>query len=194
MALQRYPRCGDAAKFDRLDDCMQNVFLVGMPSSGKSTLGKLLATELGYSFLDLDQSIVEDQQRSIPEIFSTFGQTYFREVESRILKAVPAHQRLLIATGGGAPCFYDNMDFILNNGIAIFLDVPAAELASRIRKHAVDDRPLLSGLSDLEKDLQQKLEVRRSFYSRANLTVTPDVDLKTLAKRILPLTQLSTKE
>lgn len=157
---------------------MRNIFLVGMPSSGKSTLGRRLAKELGYTFVDLDQLIVTDQDMSIPDIFSSFGEPYFREVENRLLQSLPVNSSLLVATGGGAPCFYDNMDFILRSGLSIFLDVPAGELAARIRAHARDDRPLLSGLADLESELRKKLEERRQFYSRAHLAVSPDTDMR----------------
>ncbi len=149
-----------------------------MPSSGKSTLGRRLAKELGYTFVDLDQLIVADQDMSIPEIFSRFGEPYFREVENRLLQNLPVNSSLLVATGGGAPCFYDNMDFILRSGLGVFLDVPAAELAARIRAHAKDDRPLLSGLADLEAELGKKLEERRHFYSRAHLTVSPGTGMR----------------
>lgn len=157
---------------------MRNIYLVGMPSSGKSTLGRRLAKELGYQFVDLDQLIVADQDMSIPEIFSKFGEVHFREAEKRLLQALPANNSLLVATGGGAPCFFDNMDFILESGLSVFLDVPEEELAARIRAHAHDDRPLLSGLSDLEAELRKKLGERRPFYSRAHLTLTPGSDMK----------------
>lgn len=166
---------------------MRNIYLVGMPSSGKSTFGKLLANELEYVFVDLDQLITDDQQMTIPEIFSAYGEPHFREVESRLLKGIPADSRRLIATGGGAPCFFDNLDFIRRSGLSIFVDVPVDELAARIRRHARDDRPLLSGLSDLEAELRQKLEHRRPFYSQADLTITPDIDPGTLARSLSAL-------
>jgi len=156
---------------------MRNIYLIGMPSSGKSTLGRQLAHKLGYTFVDLDEMIVMDQGRSIPEIFSTEGESYFRDVESRLLKSIPINHQLLIATGGGAPCFFDNMDYIGQAGISVFVDVPVSELASRIRAHAKDDRPLLSGLSDLEAELSRKREDRIKFYSRADLTISPDMQI-----------------
>ena len=91
---------------------MKNIFLVGMPSSGKSTLGRRLARALGYRFADLDKLIVQDQKRTIPEIFASEGEDYFRKVEQRILRATQQNRSLVVATGGGAPCFFDNMDFI----------------------------------------------------------------------------------
>src|SRR5690606_40196674 len=105
---------------------MRNIFLVGMPSSGKSTLGRRLAKELGYTFIDLDQMIVNDQDLSIPDIFSKYGEDYFREVESRLLKSIAPNQQNFVATGGGGPCFFANLDYILESGDRFYLDVRVA--------------------------------------------------------------------
>ena len=83
---------------------MRNVFLIGMPSSGKSTLGRRLAKALEYRFVDLDHLIESDQQMSISDIFARLGEAHFRETESRILQSLLSDQGLLVATGGGAPC------------------------------------------------------------------------------------------
>lgn len=147
-----------------------------MPSSGKSTLGRRLAKELGYTFIDLDQMIVNDQDLSIPDIFSKYGENYFREVESRLLKSIAPNQKYLVATGGGAPCFFDNMDYILESGVSVYLDVPVEELAQRIKEYAKDDRPLLSGLTDLETALAAKLAERVKYYSRAHLTLDSETN------------------
>lgn len=166
---------------------MRNIYLIGMPSSGKSTLGRRLAKELGYTFVDLDQLIVSDQDLSIPDIFSQFGEKHFRAVEERLLKNLPVDKSLLVSTGGGAPCFFDNMDFILESGVSIFLDVPVEELAQRIRSHAKDDRPLLSGLADLEAELRDKLKERIRFYSRADLTLSPETDMRDFLRSLYEL-------
>jgi len=167
---------------------MKNVFLVGMPSSGKSTLGRALAPQLGYRFVDLDTLIAQDQGKDIPAIFSECGESYFREVEKRLLQNILPGQGLMVATGGGAPCFFDNMDFILRSGISIYLEVPVDELARRIQAHNQDDRPLLSGITSLEAELARKLESRKKFYTRAHLTVRPETspdELLSLISRLL---------
>ncbi|MCE7039527.1 shikimate kinase [Dyadobacter sp. CY312] len=151
---------------------MRNIILVGMMSSGKTTLGKKLARQLGYRFIDLDKQIEHDQGMDIPSLFSQKGEAYFREVESRILKQIIPNNRLVVASGGGAPCFFDNMDFIKKSGISIFLDVPANELAKRISNHGKDDRPILSGVVALESELSKRIEDRRPYYSRADITIT----------------------
>jgi shikimate kinase len=165
----------------------KNIFLIGMPSSGKSTLGRKLAKLLNYQFIDTDKLIVEDQQMSIPLLFSSKGEDYFREVESRILKTILPNQRYVIATGGGVPCFFDNMDYVKATGISVFLDLPVCVLAARIENHGKDDRPLLSGLSQLEEELTRKYEQRLPFYSRADLTVPGELSVNKLHQLVTPL-------
>jgi len=166
---------------------MKNIFLVGLPSSGKSTLGKKLARILNYRFVDMDKLIEKDQNMTIHEIFSQKGEPYFREVESRILKDTIENRKVVIATGGGAPCFFDNMDFIKRCGISIFLDVHHTELAKRIQNHGKDDRPLLSNAASLESELKQKYLQRLPYYSRADFTISGDADASQLAKIVNPL-------
>lgn len=153
---------------------MKNVFLIGMPSSGKSTLGRKLARALNYRFVDLDKLIVKDQKKTIPELFKENGEDYFRVVESRLLHQTRPNQWLVIATGGGAPCFFDNMAFIKSNGISVFINVSPAELAHRILQHGKDDRPLLSGVTQLEHELDLRLQNRLPFYTQADFTVTSE--------------------
>ena len=163
---------------------MKNIFLVGMPSSGKSTLGRRLARALDYRFVDLDKLIVENQNQTIPEIFRGKGEGYFREVERKILQETTPDRRLVVATGGGAPCFFDNMDFIKANGLSIFLDVPPRELAKRILNHNKDDRPLLSGIENLEAELTQRRAERLPFYEKADLTVSQKMSVPELVQMI----------
>ena len=165
---------------------MKNVFLVGMPSSGKSTLGRRLARRLNYGFVDLDKLIVEDQRHTIPEIFAQEGEAYFRKVEQRILRAVPPNQSLVVATGGGAPCFFDNMDFIKESGISVFLNVVPPELAARILNHNKDDRPLLSGVSNLRDELAARLAIRLPYYSQADFTITHKTSLPEIVALVRP--------
>jgi len=166
---------------------MRNIFLIGLPSSGKSTLGKKLARILDYRFVDMDKLIEKDQQMTVHEIFTQKGEPFFREVESRILKSTIENRGVVIATGGGAPCFFDNMDFIKKSGISIFLDVHHVELAKRIQNHGKDDRPLLSGATSLENELEQKYIQRLPYYSQADFTISGDTDVSKLAEVVQPL-------
>lgn len=163
---------------------MNNIILVGMMSSGKTTLGKKLAKLLSYRFVDLDKLIENSENMSIPEIFAEKGEPYFREIESKILKQTLPNKRIVLASGGGAPCFFDNMDYIKSIGISIFLDVPADELANRIVNHGKDDRPMLSGVTDLTKELQLKIDHRRTFYERADLKIEGVIEPDDLLKLI----------
>lgn len=156
---------------------MKNIILIGMMSSGKSTLGKKLSRSLGYKFVDLDKLIERDQGSDIPSIFSQKGESYFREVESRILKEVPPNNSIVLAAGGGTPCFFDNMKFIKNLGVSIFLDVPAADLAKRIENHGKDDRPILSGAASLELEIKRRIEERLPFYSQADFIIKGEIDV-----------------
>lgn len=166
---------------------MKNIFLIGMPSSGKSTLGRKLARTLNYRFVDLDKLIEKDQNNSISQIFATKGEGYFREVERRILLDTKPDHWLVVATGGGVPCFFDNMDFIKKNGLSIYINVPPNELAERILKHGKDDRPLLSGITELEKELRERLRVRQPFYSRADYVLDHhDISIKNLVEILKP--------
>ncbi|MBD2704960.1 shikimate kinase [Spirosoma sp. BT702] len=152
---------------------MKNIFLIGMPSSGKSTLGKRIADTLHYRFLDTDKLIVRDEGRSIADIFAQSGEAYFREAERRLLRTIRPGGNVVVSTGGGMPCFHDNMAYINATGVSIFLDVPVDVLVRRILAHAQDDRPL-NNPSDpnLQMVLEQRYLNRLPFYQQANVTVS----------------------
>ncbi|MDX5420890.1 MAG: shikimate kinase [Hymenobacteraceae bacterium] len=150
------------------------IFLIGMMGSGKTTLGKQLAERLGYPFVDLDVYIEQQAGKTIAELFEQEGQEAFRRRERKALEAVAQeYERGVVSTGGGAPCFFNNMDFINGQGVSIFLDVPVEELAGRLRASDLQMRPLLAGKTEaaLKAFLVETLEHRRQFYERAKHTV-----------------------
>lgn len=150
----------------------KKIFLVGMPASGKSTIGTLLAKQLEYDFIDLDKIIVENEGLSISDIFHSKGEDYFRQVESKyLLDLIDRKQGFILATGGGAPCFFDNMNAMNSSGITIFLNVSAKDLYRKLSKKGVNKRPLLKGISkdDLFEELQRKLEYRKKFYEQSQI-------------------------
>jgi shikimate kinase len=151
---------------------MKNIFLVGLPSSGKTTLGKQLARHIRYRFVDTDVLIVKQEGMSINEIFAQKGEPYFRQAEARILRAIRPDSKLIVATGGGIPYFHDNMAYIKENGISVFLDVAPEEIVERIQRHSSNDRPTYQKQdTQLLENLQQKYRDRLPFYSQADFTL-----------------------
>ena len=152
---------------------MKNIFLVGMPSSGKSTLGKRIAYALQYRFVDTDRLIVRQERgRSIADMFAQLGEMYFREAERRVLRTIQPGGSLVVSTGGGMPCFHDNMNYINATGVSVFLDVPVSVLYKRMVAHAQHDRPLYNPSDpDLLRSLQQRYEARLPFYAQANIII-----------------------
>jgi shikimate kinase len=156
---------------------MKNLFLIGMPSSGKTSLGKLLAQRLNYGFMDLDSVIVENEKASIADLFREKGEAYFRQAERQALRQIQPDSSLVVSTGGGTPCFFDNMDFIQRNGLSIFLEVSTGELLRRLKSSRKNERPLIN-LEEEERTLldalDKKYRNRLSFYQRAHFTIKDD--------------------
>jgi shikimate kinase len=150
------------------------VFLVGLPGSGKTTLGKQVAEHLQTAFLDLDKEIEKTNFKKVEDIFSEKGEPYFRKLEKAELeKFCVSALGFVMATGGGAPCFENNMEMMKKSGLVIFLDVTAKEISSRILKQSLN-RPLLKHETpDSMKDRIEFLRSQRiSFYRQAHHTVS----------------------
>lgn len=164
---------------------MKNIFLIGMPSSGKSTLGKRIADALHYRFLDTDRLIVREEGRSISDVFNRFGEPYFREAERRVLRTIRPGGSLVVATGGGMPCFNDNMTYINATGVSVFLDVPVETLYRRVVAHAQEDRPLYSPNDPaLRTGLEQRYAARLPFYQQAHVIVAGETDEEEILRRV----------
>ncbi len=158
------------------------IFLIGLPGSGKTTTGKELAKNLGVPFIDLDVEIEIREKRNIQQLFKVLGEGYFRKVESAILKEwCNSESDFVMATGGGTPCFFDNMEFINKAGKSIFFDVPTKEIAARIKKSQLNNRPLFENLHD--EELKDKIEFLRSqrvsFYQKAHHRIVSEKVLLT---------------
>ncbi|MBD2755817.1 shikimate kinase [Spirosoma validum] len=164
---------------------MKNIFLIGMPSSGKSTLGKGIADALHYRFIDTDKLIVREEGRSIADIFAQSGEAYFREAERRVLRTIQPGGSYVVSTGGGMPCFHENMAYINATGVSVFLDVPVDVLTRRILAHAHEDRPL-NNPSDPEllTVLQKRYETRFPVYSKANIIVSGETTKDDILSRL----------
>ena len=133
---------------------MKNIFLVGMPSSGKSTLGRQLAKAIGYKFVDMDELIERHE-----------------------------NQTIVIATGGGVPCFFDNMDFIKANGTSVFLNVQPEDLFKRIKLSDANNRPLIDKSNNnqaLLEDIKKRYDTRLPFYMRADIKIDGNIEVQQL--------------
>jgi shikimate kinase len=142
------------------------IFLVGFMGSGKTTIGKLLARRLGWSFADLDDLIVRAAGMSIPEIFAREGEPAFRRREADALRQAAAGRRSVVATGGGAACRDENLALMLGAGRVVALGVSAAEALRRTG--AASGRPLLDGAADPLAAAGTLLAARQPFYARAH--------------------------
>ncbi len=151
------------------------IYLIGFMGSGKSTLGKELASRLGCSFLDLDQFIELSCRKSVPEIFRDEGELSFREKERACLGQIAEKDHVVVATGGGAPCFFDNMEFMNRTGCCVFLDVQTGELARRLTNEKAD-RPLIRGKGpdELVRFIGAMMAERRPYYEKARCVVKGD--------------------
>ena len=163
------------------------IFIVGLPGSGKSTLGARLALRLKVPFLDLDTLIEQEAQQPIRDIFTQQGEAAFREAEQRALSQVIRDQpAFVLATGGGAPCFHNNMYLMNQSGTTLYLDVPVAVIVERMRGTQLTDRPLLHGLDlgKMEKEYTAKFEKRLPVYRQAHITVDHCTPLEEIADRL----------
>ena len=158
------------------------IYLVGMPASGKTTFGKKLASKIGYDFVDLDQIIINQEKQNITDIFENKGEDYFRIVERDTLHLTNSFIKTVIATGGGAPCFFNNMDFINKNGLSIWLNVSIESLAMRIMQ-GESERPMFKNKNrnEIIEFLQLKLSEREPFYQKAKLKLeSENIDIDEL--------------
>ncbi len=153
-----------------------NIFLIGMMGSGKSTVGQVLAEQLGYRFFDADVVIERVSQRPITAIFQDEGEVAFRALESQVLGELAAQTRSVIATGGGIVLQRVNWSF-LHHGAIVWLDAPLPVLVERLE--ADTSRPLLQ-TSDLAQTLGELLEKREFLYAEADLRIAVSADLSPL--------------
>lgn len=152
----------------------QNIFLVGLAGSGKTTLGKSLSEKLELKFIDLDHAIVEKICMTIPEYFKSQGEGNFRLREKEVLQEICATQEgFVLATGGGAPCYHFNMDVMNEKGVTIYLDVSPSDLALRILEDGVEKRPIFKSYDqqDLIEEIRALKEKREEFYSQAKIKI-----------------------
>jgi shikimate kinase len=164
----------------------ERIYIIGFMGCGKTTAGRKLAARLGWEFVDLDREAERIAGMKIPEIFESKGEEFFRRTEQEALRALASLSHTVISTGGGAPCYGDNMDHMVATGITIYLKLTPARLQSRLLK-SKNERPLLKGLDSDEMLLfiEKKLSERKQFYERAAIILEgPDLDMDLLVSRI----------
>jgi shikimate kinase len=159
------------------------IFIVGMPMSGKSSFGKRLSKALDIPFLDLDKQIELYCGLSVKEIFMQEGEERFRTLEREQLQnLVEMNHIAVIACGGGTPAFFDNMQYMLNNGLVIYLKADVELLMQRMNEENKQKRPLLSEDADQKLILDHLYAVRTPFYNMSQLTLRANLPMKSLVE------------
>ena len=159
---------------------MDTIFLIGYMGSGKTVVGRSLSKSINYNFYDLDKFIELNEKKSISEIFTLKNEVYFREIESKYLnQLISIKEKKIISTGGGTPCYSNNIELINNNSVSIYLKASVDTLVKRL-KDAQINRPLISHLKDtneLKDFISKHLFERNYFYEKAKIKIKTD-DLK----------------
>lgn len=166
---------------------MSMVYLVGFMGVGKSTVGRKLASTMGYDFVDLDDLFEETYKISIDNFFSKYGEKLFRDLEHRLLLTTFRLKKTVVSTGGGTPCFFNAMEKMNTAGITVHLEMPVGGIIQRL-SNAKRKRPLVTGKAstELEDFVNSRLEERKQFYESAVIRADAlDIDIEDLAKRII---------
>lgn len=165
------------------------IYLIGFMGSGKTTIGKKLASKLRCRFIDLDEKIEAQTGLNVPDIFSEKGESYFRKVESEVLKSLAGESGIVVSTGGGTPCFGSNLKLMLETGLTIYLRLTPEQLESRLMSSR-SQRPLLK---NVDKDkllgyISGKLAEREKWYNQASMIIDAyDIDYTFLLSRVREL-------
>ncbi len=162
------------------------IFLLGFMGAGKSYWGRLLAGKMQLPYYDLDEVIVEEEGKTVSEIFGAEGEDFFRGREKEKLRQLAGQEAFIISCGGGTPCFFDNMQFMNDTGVTVWLNPSITAMIERIarKKHK---RPLIKELSDTELKafVEKKLSEREPFYRQSRLIIdTANESVNTLAEKL----------
>lgn len=163
---------------------MKNFFLLGMPASGKSTIANYISEKTNLYKIDLDEEIEKYCEASIIDIFNKEGEIYFRKIESLILKKIILEKKnYILSTGGGSPCYNNNLKIILKNGISIFINTPISTIVERIIKNT--NRPMFKNKKDIKSKINDLYQTRLSFYNQSDYTIS-----KNFKKEILSIIKI----
>jgi shikimate kinase len=149
----------------------EHIILVGMPGSGKSNLGFFLSKLMWMPFIDTDYYISVKEKKSVAMIFAEYGEDYFRKIEQQILQEIVEKEPSIISTGGGMPCFYNNMDIMNGSAITVYLEVPPEKLFEHLKYD--NKRPLIKNKNDKElmDYIIDSLGQRKLYYEKADITI-----------------------
>ena len=161
------------------------IYLIGFMGCGKTTIGKRLAARLGFGFVDTDEMFSAVHGCSVSDYIAWNTEEKFRQEETKILYRTQEMENTVIALGGGTPCFQDNMQWILANGMAVYIQMSANALYSRL-VNSKKKRPLLSSPhQDLKSTIEKLLHEREDVYNKAHTTVQGlDFDMESLMAEI----------
>ena len=163
------------------------IFLIGFMGSGKTHWGNLLSQKLQIPFFDLDAVIEEKEEKEITSIFAETGEEYFRMLEKDVLFLLTeSHESFVMATGGGTPCFFNNIDYMKSRGTTVWINCSVECLHNRLVKEK-EKRPLISNIPDEELNsfIIKKFSDRKIFYQQAQVVMNDeDATLDSLIERI----------
>ena len=165
------------------------IYLVGYMCSGKSKVGLALSKAMRYKFFDTDLEIEEEAGKSIQKIFTENGEDYFRKLEAKILHTTTSLSKVVIATGGGLPCFHDNMTWMNEKGITVYLEAKEGLLFHRLASSR-QERPLIDHLNDVElmERISRDLILRNPIYQLARIKVNAaNINLNVLKQKLKKL-------
>lgn len=154
------------------DTTVDRIFFTGFMGCGKTTWGRKLATHLGYEFIDLDHLLEEKAGMRVSEYFATHGEDAFRRLESSLLKETPYPEKVVVSTGGGLPCFFDNMAWMNSHGKTAYIRLSPITLAQRL-ENSKTVRPVLQGRKgdELVEFIKHKLAEREGFYLQSQYVI-----------------------
>lgn len=151
------------------------IFLLGFMGTGKSYWGRRWATQHHLRFFDLDTEIEQHTRLTIPQLFEQYGETYFREQERERLHHFEKEDNFILSTGGGTPCFYDNMRWMKQHGLTVYLDTPLSVLKERLAREKAH-RPLVKHLNEQEMEdfIKNSIQKREIYYKQAHIILSTE--------------------
>lgn len=166
---------------------MKNIILIGFMGAGKTTVGKLLAHERGMKFIDTDERIEAEQQKSIPDLFSEYGEPYFRDLETELLKRMQDDTSgAVLSVGGGMPVRKENRTLLRKLGCVVYLSATKETILKRVKGDG--SRPMLNG-GDLEARVEKLMRDREALYRQA-----AHLDIRTDGRSVYQVLQIMDQE